>query len=106
MIELQEVTKKYRTAPGPNRNARTIDAIRGITLSVPAGTSVGVVGPNGAGKSTLFGLVLGFLRPTTGAITIEGLEPREYLRRNGASYLAERFQLPERWLLRDGLIAL
>lgn len=106
MIELNSVTKKYKTAPTPNRNARLIEALRGVTLSIPAGTSVGMVGPNGAGKSTLFGLILGFLKPTSGTITIDGHAPRDYVRSQGASYLADRFRLPEQWVVRAGLHAL
>ncbi len=66
----------------------------------------GVVGPNGAGKTTLFGLLLGFLRPTEGTVRIDGLEPRRYLRREGAAYLPERFRLPPEWMVGAALRAL
>src|SRR5688572_23141527 len=106
MIELQHVGKRFRIAPGPGREARTVDAVSGISLSVPADTSVGVVGPNGAGKSTLFALILGFLKPTTGRVTIDGYRPRDYIRAHGAAYLPERFRLPPEWRVRDALMAL
>ena len=42
---------------------------------------IALVGPNGAGKSTLFNLLTGFLRPTAGRITLDGVDiatmPRE-----------------------------
>jgi len=106
MIKLEEVHKTFRVAPGPGRKARVVEAVRAITVSLEPGTIIGVVGPNGAGKSTLFGLLLGFLEATSGALTIDSLDPRVYVRRHGASYLPERFQLPRDWTLRAAIQAL
>jgi ABC-type multidrug transport system ATPase subunit len=64
------------------------------------------VGPNGAGKSTLLALLLGFLHPTAGTITIAGQDPRGYVRRQGAAYLPERFRLPPEWSVLAALRAL
>jgi ABC-2 type transport system ATP-binding protein len=106
MIKLEAAGKTYRTAPGPGRKARTIEAVRDITVALGAGGILGVVGPNGAGKTTLFGLLLGFLEATAGTVTINDLDPRTYVRRSGASYLPERFQLPRDWTIRSALQAL
>jgi ABC-2 type transport system ATP-binding protein len=46
-------------------------ALDGLTVTVPRG-SVGLVGANGAGKTTLFRLLLGLIRPTSGAVTVCG----------------------------------
>ncbi|MDQ3145123.1 MAG: ABC transporter ATP-binding protein/permease [Pseudomonadota bacterium] len=46
--------------------------LKGVTIDVPAGTSVAVVGPSGAGKSTLARLLYRFYDPTSGRITIDG----------------------------------
>ena len=46
--------------------------LKGVTLDVPAGTSLAVVGPSGAGKSTLARLLYRFYDPTGGRITIDG----------------------------------
>lgn len=99
MIEIQELTRTYGT------RARTVRAVAGITLSVTPGIT-GVVGPNGAGKSTLLAMVLGFLRPTSGEIRVEGMEPRHYVRKHGASYLPERFRLPAAWPVGHAMRAL
>lgn len=106
MIRIDDVNKSFRVAPGPRRKARVVEAVRAVTASLEAGSIIGVVGPNGAGKSTLFGLILGFLEATSGMITIDDLEPRSYVRRHGASYLPERFQLPRDWTLRSAIRAL
>lgn len=60
-----------------------------LDLSIPAGQTLAVVGRNGAGKTTLIKLLLGIYRPTSGRITVDGTDLREYdaedLRRNLAA---------------------
>lgn len=47
--------------------------LQGVSLSVRAGQTIALVGPTGAGKSTLVNLLLGFYRPGTGRILINGI---------------------------------
>jgi len=47
-----------------------------LTFSVEAGEVFGFLGPNGAGKSTTIRTMLDFIRPTSGGISVFGLEPR------------------------------
>jgi ABC-2 type transport system ATP-binding protein len=96
MIHLEGVGKTYGT------RTRPVHALRDASLAMGPGVWA-VVGPNGAGKSTLLGLILGFLRPTAGAVTLDGMSPRRYLRRHGAAYLPERFRLPPEWPVRAAL---
>jgi ABC-2 type transport system ATP-binding protein len=96
MIEFENVTKRYG-------RRRRVEALRDVSLRVPRGSVWAVVGPNGAGKSTLLALALGFIRPTRGAVLLDGLSPRYYLRDRGAAYLSERFSLPPEWRVRDAL---
>ena len=51
---------------------RGLRALRGVNLSVPAGSLSALVGPNGAGKSTLLNAIGGFVRPAAGAIELDG----------------------------------
>lgn len=68
------MTVVIETAALGKRYGRTW-ALRGSTLSVPAGRVVGLVGSNGAGKSTLLNLAVGLLQPTEGQITVLGGRP-------------------------------
>ena len=68
-----------------------------VTLDVAPGEVVGIAGPNGAGKTTIIAMILGFLRPTSGAITINGQAPRSYVERNGIAYLPELMALMKTW---------
>jgi branched-chain amino acid transport system ATP-binding protein len=85
IIEVLSVTKAF----GGNR------AVDDCSLTVGRGTITGLIGPNGAGKSTLLNVIAGALRPTAGAVLldglrIDGLRPDELLRRG----LARTFQIP------------
>ncbi|WP_422745278.1 thiol reductant ABC exporter subunit CydD [Micromonospora sp. WMMD754] len=52
-------------------------ALRDVTLTIRPGDRVAVIGPSGAGKSTLLNLLLGFVRPTSGRITVDGTDLAE-----------------------------
>jgi ABC-type multidrug transport system fused ATPase/permease subunit len=51
-----------------------------VSATIRCGQSIGVVGPSGAGKSTLIDLIFGLLEPTTGRITVDGVDIREVRR--------------------------
>jgi ABC-2 type transport system ATP-binding protein len=75
-------------------------ALDGLDLSVPSGVT-GLVGANGAGKTTLISLTLGLLRPTTGSISVLGLDPGA----DGPTLRAMIGYGPERNVLPDDLRA-
>jgi branched-chain amino acid transport system ATP-binding protein len=59
-------------ADGLVRHFGGVVAVGGVSLEVQPGRVVGLVGPNGAGKTTCFNLLTGFLRPTSGRISVDG----------------------------------
>ncbi|MFC5819123.1 dipeptide ABC transporter ATP-binding protein [Nonomuraea harbinensis] len=67
-------------------------ALRGVSLTVRAGETVGVVGESGSGKSTLARLMLGMITPSRGAVTLAGREPSR-LRGRALRALRRRAQL-------------
>jgi len=82
------VTARARTAAGDGRQPAPpaletrelsvrfggVQAVDRVSLAVAPGEIVGLIGPNGAGKTTLFDLVSGFLRPSGGAVLLDGAE--------------------------------
>jgi ABC-2 type transport system ATP-binding protein len=64
VIRLAELTKRYGK----------FTAVDGITLHVPRGELFGLLGPNGAGKTTTMRMIAGILRPTSGSISIAGID--------------------------------
>ncbi len=53
---------------------RTVQAVRGVDLSVAEGEIVGFLGPNGAGKTTTLRMLTTLLRPTAGTATVAGAD--------------------------------
>ena len=52
-------------------------AINGLSMSLKAGEYIAIAGPSGCGKSTLANLLIGFLRPTSGQVLIDGRDTSE-----------------------------
>jgi len=53
-------------------NRVTVNALRGVTLTIESGTRLGLIGHNGAGKTTLLRVLAGIFHPTRGTIESEG----------------------------------
>lgn len=70
---------------GLTRRFGTVTAVDGIDLCVPRGSVYGFLGPNGAGKTTTIRLLLGLIRPDSGAVELLGRP----LRRDRKALLAQ-----------------
>jgi ABC-2 type transport system ATP-binding protein len=62
-------------ASGLRKSYGTIEAVRGIDLSIDVGETVALLGPNGAGKSTTIDMILGLAEPDGGAVSVLGGSP-------------------------------
>ena len=54
--------------------------LRGVSISVPRGASVGFIGGSGAGKSTLVDIILGLLTPVSGTVSVDAVDIQSCLR--------------------------
>lgn len=83
LLETRGISKDYRSR-------RVVDQ---VSLQVKNGSVVGLLGPNGAGKTTTFYSIVGFIRPTTGSIFLDGEEitslPIHKRASKGITYLAQ-----------------
>ncbi len=71
LIRLEDVRLTLASAAGP------VNVLRGISLSIDAGMTVGLVGPSGSGKSTLMMILGGLERASTGQVEVAGRDLSE-----------------------------
>ncbi len=64
-------------------------ALQDATFHLASGTICAMVGVNGSGKSTLFKSIMGFVKPTAGSVTINGLPVREVLKQHLVAYVPQ-----------------
>jgi len=82
-IEIQDVTYSYDT------DNTVLD---GVSVEITKGSKIGICGASGGGKSTLFRLLLRLIRPTTGCITIDGIDINLFTRNSIARHVSAVFQ--------------
>jgi putative ABC transport system ATP-binding protein len=94
ILEARDLTKVYTLGK------TTVEALRGVTMSVAPGEFVALMGPSGSGKSTLLQLLGGLDRPTTGSVVFEGRDisglsdnQATKLRRERTGYIFQAFNL-------------
>lgn len=64
LLEVRDLKKHYGG----------VQAVDGVSFTAHRGQVTGVIGPNGAGKSTALGMIAGSVRPTAGAVFLDGLD--------------------------------
>jgi putative ABC transport system ATP-binding protein len=83
VLELDSVTKRYGGEP-------PVWALRGVSFSIDPGELVAIVGPSGSGKSTLLHLIGTLDRPSTGRVSITGIDVAVLTDREVAALRATR----------------
>ncbi|MFF2752499.1 ABC transporter ATP-binding protein [Psychrobacillus sp. NPDC058041] len=76
IIDVSNVKRSYKTEVGLIRKKKKeVEALKGISFSVNKGEIFGLLGPNGAGKTTMIKILTTMLIPTTGKVSVMGLDP-------------------------------
>jgi len=68
MIELRGVSKTVMSG------SESLTILHPLSMQIPAGQFLAIVGPSGSGKSTLLGLLAGLDAPTSGSVSIDGVD--------------------------------
>ncbi len=84
MIVLDGVTKKFGN----------LKAVDNVSYHIKKGEFFALLGPNGAGKTTIIRMLLGFIQPTFGSITINEIASSETRARKNIGYIAEQHMIP------------
>jgi ABC-2 type transport system ATP-binding protein len=84
MIVLDGVTKKFGN----------LKAVDNVSYQIKRGEFFALLGPNGAGKTTIIRMLLGFIHPTSGSVTINGAPSCETRARKNIGYIAEQHMIP------------
>jgi ABC-2 type transport system ATP-binding protein len=97
MIEVEHLSKQFVVRRGRLRRERhVVEAVRDVSFHVERGELLGYLGPNGAGKSTTIKMLTGILVPSSGHVSVGGLDPSkrriEVAKRIGAMF-GQRVQL-------------
>lgn len=83
--------------------------VNGVDLEVSSNEVIGLLGPNGAGKTTTFYMVVGFARPDTGQVFLDGEDitsyPMHMRARSGISYLAQEPSVFRKLTVEENLLA-
>lgn len=75
------------TVDNLKKNYGGIQALRGVSFSVPKGSVFGILGPNGSGKTTLLGLITDILKPSGGSYKLFDEEPTAHHRSQIGTFL-------------------
>jgi peptide/nickel transport system ATP-binding protein len=92
ILTMERVEKTYRTGGFFGRGARVTRAVRGVTLTLSKGATLGIVGESGSGKSTLARCIVRLIEPEAGAIRLDGTDLLA-LRRREMRRAATRIQM-------------
>jgi lipopolysaccharide export system ATP-binding protein len=86
------------------------EVVRGVNLSTVNGEVAGLLGPNGAGKTTIFYMIVGFYRPTRGAVTLNNVDittkPMYRRAREGIAYLPQEASIFRKLTVEQNLWAI
>ena len=99
-LETSRLVKVYNNRP----------VVDGVEIGVNRGEIVGLLGPNGAGKTTTFSMMVGYVRPDGGTITVDGQDisqmPMYQRSRLGIGYLAQEPSIFRKLTVEQNIMAI
>ena len=94
ILDAQRLAKTYAGPAGP------LMVLKDVSFAIPAGSTCAIVGPSGSGKTTLLGLCAGLEHPTSGRVSLDGIDlgaldedGRARVRNEKIGFVFQNFQL-------------
>src|SRR5438874_1008723 len=129
MSDTQTSTQSRKTDPGPPTAVATTQddhrllateklvkeyrqrrVVNGVSITVAPGEIVGLLGPNGAGKTTTFNMVVGLIKPDSGAVRFKGRPitslPMHRRARLGIGYLTQEPSIFRKLTVEQNILAI
>ena len=97
-INIKNLNKKYKN----------FNAVNNLNFEIKKGSIIGLLGPNGCGKTTTLGMILGSIKPTSGAVNINGKNIEDETNRikilEKINFISPYIELPKKLTVIENLI--
>ena len=97
-INIKNLNKKYKN----------FNAVNNLNFEIKKGSIIGLLGPNGCGKTTTLGMILGLIKPTSGAVNINGKNIEDETNRikilEKINFISPYIELPKKLTVIENLI--
>ena len=107
--QAQEQQQPRLIVQGVKKSFKKRMVVKGVSINLRPGESVGLLGPNGAGKTTVFYMITGLIKPDEGRVTIDGYDvsklPMYRRARLGIGYLPQEASIFRGLSVEDNIMA-
>ena len=101
--------RQWLTVDGVKKSFKKRMVVKGVSINLNRGESVGLLGPNGAGKTTVFYMITGLIKPDDGSVHIDGYDvtklPMYRRARLGVGYLPQEASIFRGLSVEDNIMA-